>query len=44
MLVFAHAAHWLEATLLAPPAAVVLASIARSLRARRALESKEVSR
>jgi hypothetical protein len=39
MTLIAHAADWLEAALLAVPAGVVLASIARSLRARRATVS-----
>jgi hypothetical protein len=36
MIVLAHAADWLEAALLAVPAGLVVASIVRSLRARRA--------
>jgi hypothetical protein len=36
MIVLAHAADWLEAALFAVPAGVVLASIVRSVRARRA--------
>lgn len=35
MIVLAHAVHWLEAALLAVPAAVVVTSIVRSLRMRR---------
>jgi len=41
MFVLAHVTHWLEPALLAVPAAVVLSSIARSLRARRNTHSLE---
>jgi hypothetical protein len=35
MIVLAHATHWIEPILLAAPAAIVVTSIARSVRARR---------